>query len=213
VYCPRCGTPNEPSDRFCSSCGAGLAPSSEAAAKRRSPREWLEGAIGTTRRARIVTGATAFAVFVAIIGFIALEPAEDSIPRDAYTIAADRMCIEAKQQIVAAERRSLRQSSRGGSVGFARTLVPIVTNWHSEFAALGVPKDRTEQTLALDGALQNAGIQIAALALIADRGTEKRTLQQARRVDAATADVETAVSDLNLERCASETIGFPQPAG
>jgi hypothetical protein len=38
-------------------------------------------------------------------------------------------------------------------------------------------------------------------------------LQQARKVDATTASVETAVAELGLERCASETIGFSQPKG
>jgi hypothetical protein len=207
VHCPRCGTPNEPGDRFCSSCGASLGKTSQEPRERRSAREWIGQAIGTTRRARILSAATAGAVVIAIAGFIALDPTEDSIPRDAYTIAADRMCVEAKRQIVTAERQSLERSS-AGTGDFARTLVPIVTNWHSEFAALGVPEDRADQVLALNAALQEAGIQIAALALVADKDEESRTLQQARRVDAATADVETAIADLGLERCAGETIGF-----
>jgi zinc-ribbon domain len=213
VYCPRCGTPNEPGDRFCSSCGAALGETSGAPRKRRPARERLGQAIGTTRRARVVSAATVCAIVIAIAGFIALKPSGDSIPRDAYTIAADRLCVEAKRQIVAAERQSLSRSSAERSGDLARALVPIVTNWHSEFAALGVPQDRTDQVLALNTALQEAGIQIAALALAADRGVEKRTLEQARRVDATTADVEEATANLGLERCASQTIGFSRPNG
>jgi hypothetical protein len=208
VYCPRCGTPNEPGDRFCSSCGASLEAAPEAPRARRSPREWIRRAIGTTRRARIVTGATVAAILIAIGAFIALEPAEDSIPRDAYTIEADRMCVQAKRQIVSAERGTLDQPGPSGSAELARTLVPIVTEWHSEFAALGVPQDRADQVLALNGALQDAGIQLAALALVAEKGDERRTLAQARRTDVATASVETAVADLGLDRCARKTIGF-----
>lgn len=179
----------------------------------RSPRELVGRAIGTTRRARIVTGATLGAIAVAIVAFIALEPAEDSIPRDAYTIEADRMCVQAKRQIVAAERAALDRSQSTDSGEFARTLVPIVTEWHSEFATLGVPKDRADQVLALNAALQEAGIQLAALALVAEKGDEERTLTQARRADAATADVETAVADLGLDRCARQTIGFARREG
>jgi len=212
VYCPRCGTPNEPGDRFCSSCGAGLGEKPQAPRERRSPREWIGRAFGTTRRARIISAATACAIVIAIIGFIALKPAKDSIPRDAYTIQADRMCVEAKRQIVAAEQHSLSRSpARSGD--FARALVPIVTTWHSEFAAMGVREDRADQVLALNAALQEAGIQLAALALIADKGQESDTLRQARRVDAATAEVEAAVADLGLERCASQTIGFSRTKG
>jgi hypothetical protein len=159
----------------------------------------------------MVSAVTAGAIVVAIVGFIALEPAEDSIPRDAYTIAADRMCVEAKRQIVTTERQALDQSA--GTGDFARMLVPIVTKWHSEFAAMRAPQDRTDQVLALNAALQEAGIQIAALALTADKGEERRTLQQARRVDATTAGVETAIADLGLERCASQTIGFSRTKG
>jgi len=170
-------------------------------------------AIGTTQRARIVSALTATAIVVAIVGFIALKPGEDSIPRDAYTVTADRMCQQAKREIVAAERQSLQRSRQANPGAFARSLVPIITEWHSEFSALGVPNDRADQVLALNSALQEAGIQIAALALVADRGDATHTLHQARRVDAATADVERAITELGLERCASETIGFAPPKG
>jgi hypothetical protein len=109
---------------------------------------------GTTRRARIVSALTATAVVIAVVGFIALKPSEDSIPHDAYTIAADRMCLQAKHQIVAAERQSLKRAGQDGSGDFARTLVPIITEWHSEFSVLGVPSDRADQVLALNSALQ-----------------------------------------------------------
>ena len=84
--CPRCGTPNEPGDRFCSSCGASLG--KEAPKPQRSPRERIGGLFGTDRRTRLVSLATILAVIVAVIAFIALgEDDEKTIPRDAYTIA------------------------------------------------------------------------------------------------------------------------------
>ncbi|HEX5713707.1 MAG TPA: zinc-ribbon domain-containing protein, partial [Solirubrobacterales bacterium] len=94
MHCPRCGTPNEPGDRYCSSCGAALEQAGESK-QRTGGRDRLDRLIGTTRRARIITAATAIALIVAIVAFIALEPEDDSIPRDSYTVAADQLCLDA----------------------------------------------------------------------------------------------------------------------
>lgn len=169
------------------------------------------GLLGTTRRARILTLATAVALLVAVGAFIALKPADDTIPRDRYTITADRMCLDAKRQIVATERRSLRGPDRGGPGAFSRDLVPVVSTWRSEFQALRVPSDRVDQAQALAVALQRVEIELAALSLIADKGNGPATLDQAKQVDVATASVEEAVASLNLEHCASETIGYSKP--
>jgi hypothetical protein len=211
VYCPRCGTPNEPGDRFCSSCGAGLRPVAEELPESRSPRQRLVGLLGTTRRARILTLATAAALLVAVAAFIALKPADDTIPRDRYTITADRICLNAKRQIVATERRSLRGPERGGPEAFSRDLVPVVSTWRSDFQALRVPSDRVNQAQALAIALQRVEIELAALSLVAEKGDRAATLEQAKQVDAATAGVEEAVASLNLEHCAGQTIGYSKP--
>ena len=103
MYCPRCGTPNEPADRFCSACGAALKDTSSPGEKR-SLRQGLALLAGDTRKARVISAATVGAIAVAIAAFIALKPSADGIPRDAYTIEAERICLNAKQRIVTAER-------------------------------------------------------------------------------------------------------------
>ena len=157
-----------------------------------------------------MTLATVAALLVAIGAFIALKPADETIPRDRYTISADRICLEAKRQIVATERRSLRGHDPAPGA-FSRDLVPVVSTWRSEFQALRVPGDRLEQAQALTLALQRVEIELAALSLVADKGNSAATLKQARQVDAATGVVEEAVAALNLERCAGQTIGFAKP--
>jgi hypothetical protein len=189
----------------------GLRPVAEKPRESRSPRQRLAGLLGTTRRARILTLATAVALLAAVAAFIALKPADDTIPRDRYTITADRMCLDAKRQIVATERRSLRGADRGGPGAFSRDLVPVVSTWRSEFQALRVPSDRVDQAQALAVALQRVEIELAALSLVADKGNTPATLDQAKQVDVATAAVEEAVASLNLEHCASETIGYSKP--
>jgi uncharacterized Zn finger protein (UPF0148 family) len=199
VYCPRCGTPNEPGDRFCSACGAGLRKAA-ATEKRRSPREQLGRLVGTTRKARLISAATAGAIVVAIVGFIALNPSEDAIPRDAYTIEADRICLAAKKQIVAVER--------SGAANTFAALVPVVGTWRSQFAELVVPADRIGQAQQLETALRDAEVQIARVARIAPHGNKKKTLASAKQADAATTGVEEAVASLGLSECANATIGL-----
>lgn len=207
MHCPRCGTPNEPGDKFCSACGAALREPSTPQ-ERLSPRERISGLLGTTRKAQLVTAATVAALVTAVIAFIALKPAEDTIPRDAYTIAADRLCLDAKSEIVAVERRFSRQTGPHDTSTFAGELVPIVATWHSQFGALPAPKDRIESAQLLEAALLEAEVQIAGLARVATRGGKKKTLESAKQADAASAGVEEAVSALGLSRCAAATIGF-----
>lgn len=206
MHCPRCGTPNEPGDRFCSSCGATLDRKSKPAEKL-SPRERLSRLFGTTRKARWISAATVLAVLVAVASFIALKPSDEGIPRDAYTIAADRLCLASKRGIVAVERNF----GRGGaeSVGtVARELVPIVAAWRSQLHELRVPADRVELARQLEAALLEAEVQIGGLARVADTGSTSRTVAKAKEADAASSEVEEAVASLGLTHCAEGAIGF-----
>jgi hypothetical protein len=151
-----------------------------------------------------VTLGTLAAIVLAIAAFVALKPADDdSIPRDAYTIAADRMCLDAKRQIVAAEH-----SNAGDSGRLARALVPIVATWRSGFRALSVPGERLEQARRLDAALRDVEVETAGLAMTAEEGGRSHTLARAKKVDLATTQVEQAISDLGLSQCAQARIGL-----
>jgi hypothetical protein len=211
VYCPRCGTPNEPGDRFCSSCGAGLGHAAGQPREQRPARERLASLLGTTRRARLLTAGTLATLVVALVAFIAL-PADESIPRDRYTIAADRLCLDAKREIVAAERRALRSGGESGPAAFAQDLVPIISAWRSEFQVMRLPSDRIDEAVALTAALRKVEIELSALSLTAERSDRGAIERQAKRVDAATGGVEEAISALNLEHCEAATIGFARPA-
>jgi hypothetical protein len=147
-----------------------------------------------------VSAATALAIIVAIVAFVTLKPKDEGIPRDAYTVAADHLCMNAKRQIVAAGREG------GGE--FARRLVPIVVNWRERLAELQAPSDRIEQVAHLDLALREVEIEVASLARISEGGRRSPILAQAKRADAASGAVEQAVSELGLSECAAATIGF-----
>jgi hypothetical protein len=202
VYCPRCGTPNESGDRFCSACGTELREAAQA--EQRSIRERISALIGTTRKARIITTATAVAVVIAVAGFIALKPAKDTFPRDAYTIEAEEICLSAKRQIVAVER--------AGGADFAGALVPIVVSWRSQMQSLTAPEDRVSQAEQLQDALLAAELRVARLARVPPSDSH-RVLVSARRADAASAEVEEAVSSLGLSECAEATIGLAPQSG
>jgi hypothetical protein len=212
VRCPRCGTENEPGDRFCANCGASLG-AKEEPSEQLSLGERLTGAIGTSPRARLLTAGTAIAVVIAIVAVIALPSNDQGIPRDAYTIAADRICVNAKKEIGAASNRAL-PNARSDPGGYARSIVPIVAQWRVDFNALTVPADRVELANALNEALLEVEIQTASLALAADRHAPDLATR-ARQVDQLTRGVEQAIRDLGLSDCAQITIapGAPPPSG
>jgi hypothetical protein len=204
VYCPRCGSPNEPGDRFCGACGAALRET--APRERRTPRDRLARLFGTTRRARLVSAATVVALVATVAAFIALN-ADEGIPRDAYTIAADGICLQAKREIV------LARKGDGDPSSFSRSLVPIVGGWRAQLRELSVPPDRIEQARQLEAALLVAELRIAKLARVAERGDGRAALASAKRADGASAAVEEAVASLGLSECASAVIGFsPSPS-
>ncbi len=203
MHCPRCGTPNEAGDRYCSSCGATLkAPSG--GGEPVSARERLARFVGTTRKARLITVATVIAILVAVAAFIALDPAEDEIPRDAYTVAADRLCLDSKRSIVVIERSFAAQ----GPDAVARELVPVIAAWRSQLNQLNAPADRRDLARGLEAALLQTEVQIAGLARIAKGGETRPTVAKAREADAASTEVEEAVAALGLSECAEAAIGL-----
>ena len=100
MHCSRCGAQTEKGDRYCASCGATL---KQETGPKRSPRERFAALIGTSRRERLISGGIALALVVAIVAFFALPTDEDDeVPQDDYTESADAICVQAKQQIIAA---------------------------------------------------------------------------------------------------------------
>jgi hypothetical protein len=199
VHCPRCGSPHEPSDRFCASCGATLGRSGKAGEAEAAGRR-LSRLIGTDRKTRIVTALTALAVAIAVIAFITISPHEASIPRDGYTLSAERICLNAKAQIVDAANR------RGGD--FARQLVPIVVRWREQLTELDPPPDRADEVMRLDTALREMEIEAAGLARRSEGAAQAVILAGAQHAEAASAEVESAVAALGLSECAAARIEF-----
>ncbi len=210
MFCPRCGTPNQEGDRFCSSCGASLTDRS-GSSEPASTRQKLGSLIGTSRKARLVTLATVLAIVAAIVAFIALKPDEEGIPRDAYTVKADHLCVTSKAGIVAVERQYGHGDA--GLSTLATELLPIVASWRTQLGELTVPSDRVELARQLEAALLEAEAQIGGLARIAKTGDPQEIIAKARQVDASTAAVEDASSSLGLTKCEQTAIGFQANKG
>jgi hypothetical protein len=212
VYCPRCGTPNEAGDRYCSACGAALG-RDDPAPRRASVGERIGRLVGTTRRARLATGATALAIVVAVVSFAALEPGDDGIPRDGYTLAAERICLDAKRQIFAVGQRLRARGASESAGAFARSLLSAVTGWRLGFEKMKAPRDREEEAAQLVAALREVEVRIAQLARVAGASDPRRTAASAARADEASTAVEEAVSSLGLEECARVKLGFTPDEG
>jgi hypothetical protein len=203
MRCPRCGTVNEEGDRFCSSCGAQLRASAATDAPVPS-RERLANLIGKTPKARLITGGTILALLVAVIAFIALKPAEEEmIPRDAYTVKADSLCLSSKQAIVAVERQYAGDVAAG-----ARELVPVIGSWRTQMGELTPPADRVELAGRLEAALVEVEAQIGGLARLAKVDDRSQTIAKAKEADAASSGVEEAIAALGLSHCAEAKIGL-----
>ena len=199
MYCPRCGTENQPENRFCVSCGSELAGDSKA--KSLPPRERIARLVGTTPRARLLSAATALALLVAIAAFLALKPSEDDGARNtSFTRAADRICVEQMGTVAALEQQALQKG--GQDVGaFASALVSVVAEWRFAVQDLPASPLDAEAAHALDSALLDALIRAGALARVARTGSSGEIAEEARRVDEASVEVGHQIEQLGLDRC------------
>lgn len=207
MFCPRCGTENADSDRFCRSCGADLRakPSGGDQKPRRSRlRDGAARLIGSSQRERIITGATALAIVVALISYLALRSDDDSSPVATYP-DADAACVKAKQAVANATTRAAR--TPGAGLGpYAASVVEAFVEFRSEVRDLVPPADAAK----LDSALRDAAVQAGALGRLAREGNKAAVRVQAQRVGAATDRVDAAIRDLGLGFCASLRI-VPAP--
>ena len=210
VYCPRCGAQSKPGSKFCSSCGESLDAGLPAkASERRGLGDRLGRVAGESRRARLLTIGTVTAVLIAVVAFLALPAGDDGeIPYDAYTRAADQLCVAEKQAIVAAGQKALAEG-RGSDqlAAYAGGVVPIAVEWRASLDDLSPPADRVERAERLSSALRRVAVEAGATARIARTLGPQAALARANKVDAATAEVERAVDDLGLSNCGNLKIG------
>lgn len=212
MYCPRCGAENDTGSKYCASCGAELARQEKVRSKDSAAslalRERIGGLIGGDRRARIVTLGTVAAILVAVVAFLALGSANEGadVPQDPYTRALDASCIQRKSEIAAAQRRALGGAGLATVSRYADAIVPIAGEWRLELNRGQVPPDRLRLVEALRVALLEVQIEAGALARVARESDPDQVARRAAQVDAATANVESAVASLGLAKCAEITV-------
>lgn len=208
MFCPRCGAENDEANRFCVNCGATLAGKPERPGKTPvaddSPGHRLGELIGTSRRARIITGLTVLALAIAVVAFLVLrsdESGEDSVAQDAYLRQLDHQCVQEKARLSELEAETLQQAPPDfGS--FVNLLVRDVTEWHANVQASPPPPEHVEGVRGLEGALLEILIEAGRLGTSVREGSQADIIRTAKRVDAATAEVDPALEYLGLDRCA-----------
>lgn len=201
MYCPRCGAQNQADNRFCVSCGSEL--SSPSPQSPISPRERIRRLLGTTPKARMLSAATAVALVVAIAAFVALKPSEgDATPEDAFTRAADRLCVEEKGRVATLEKQVLQQGA-GNISAFASALVTVLTQWRFGIQDLPATTADLEASGPLDSALLDVLIRAGALARVARTGSQAEIAKEAQLVDEASVEVDRQIEQLGLDRCSA----------
>lgn len=162
----------------------------------------LNRVIGTGRKARLVSAGIAVALVVAIAAFIALgSDRETTIPQDGLTKAIDASCVHHKVEIAKAQAGAINGGGLAAVSTYADAVVRVTGDWRRELGRLKPPHDRAEPIETLSSALLEAQIEAGALARSARESDKAEVAVAAARVDAATASVEDAIQNLELERC------------
>ncbi|HEY8081937.1 MAG TPA: hypothetical protein VIE64_00095 [Solirubrobacterales bacterium] len=169
-------------------------------------RERIARLIGTTRRARLLSAATAGAIVVAVGAFLALQPSEDGITEDSFTQAVDRSCVEEKGRISTLEQQKVQQ--RLNVEQFSAALVSIVEEWRMSLRQSPVPLTHAEAVRSLDSALLDVLIRAGALARVARSGSPAQIAVKAQLVDDAGVQVDQAIEGLGLTHCSDVGVGL-----
>jgi hypothetical protein len=207
MHCPNCGVENNDGNRFCIGCGSSLSKrSSSAATPPASLKERAGRLLGTTRKARLLTVATAVAILIAIVAFIALTPGDES-GEDPFLQGVDQACVAEKERISTLERETLRQRPPNLEA-FASVLVTIVAEWRSDLQSTSAPPTHTEGVQALSSALRKVLIDAGGLARVVREGHPVAAIEtQAGAIDEATAGADQAIEDLGLADCQDLSVG------
>jgi len=200
MFCPRCGTENDAGNRFCVSCGSDLAqaPTDEPAP---SLRQRFRNLVGTSRHARLLSAATAAAIVVAVIAFVALKPDESGEESDPYLQRLDRSCVAEIERLSSLETETLGQRPPNLEE-FASVLVTIVAEWRSNLRQTPPTTVDAEGVRALEAALLKTLIESGKLARLAREGAGAAAIaRQSNAVDEATKKVNATIAELGLEAC------------
>lgn len=208
MHCEQCGAHVNPGARYCGSCGTPLVPDREP-----SPplRERLRRLAGRTRRERTLTAGTAAALFIAVIGFILLDPTEESgdggePAPSAFVVAADRQCVAVKRQIATITTQSLGGTSSGSQARYVDDLLVAVLDWKVSLRELAATGAEASSVQEVSAALTDLAIEFGILARLSREGSASEIAAQAAAADDATGGVERAISDSGFDKCAQLTL-------
>ena len=151
----------------------------------------------------MITASTVAVVAVAVAAFFALDTGGEDDGGGSGRVAvadiraADAACVEAKRTIRRSAARALR--SDGGSLeAYSGDFLRAVVEFRVQIGSLGGGGgiDR------LDQALGEVAIEAGALSRIA-RESPRRAGTRAAALDASTAEVEAAITELGLDGCST----------
>jgi len=202
MYCPRCGTENADSNRFCVNCGSELSPAGQSSGVAPSLKQRLASLIGTTPRARLITAATVIAIVVGIVAFLSLDADEDATGSSPYLQKVDQECVAEKERIIALEEQTLSQQPPNLRE-FASVLVGSLAEWRANLRQDPPPPSSAPAIEQLEAALIKALIRSGELArAIRDEKPAGQVSRDAGAVDDAAAQLDTVIADLGLSACA-----------
>lgn len=211
VFCPRCGDESPDGVRYCASCGGalprldgsddgsddGAAPAATGLRARWAGR--IRRLAGRTRRERIISGATAALVLVAVIAFLNLDTPEEGLAPGPERDALDAACVAAKAQVVEAAN-SL--SSAGDAEGYAFNVVIGMLDLRDAAAASGLAgvEDLSAAALAAAAAAGRVG------RLSREKASPDELQSALEESTSALEGLSAPTEELGLETCTTTTI-------
>jgi hypothetical protein len=156
----------------------------------------------TGRRIGVAIGLVVVGIVVAIV---ALASGEEGAA-DRSTLAANRLCKTAEQEIAQASRQHGGSFESGNTGPLARMMFDAVGKLQLALGQLDVPDDELEGTVELKGAVFSAEGPILSLIRVPPR---KRVVADARELESIESEVEDTAAGLGFGECARLSLRLP----
>jgi hypothetical protein len=169
-------------------------------------RSRIEGVVGRTRRARIITAATVVALVGAVIAFIAIDPggnsSDGSSSENPYQASADNICVNAKNTLFGIGRQLFTPPQPADALPkYLSASAQVARQTRSQLAALNPPDDLRVRADAFAARLAALAERTDAAAAAIRSNDTNRIQSAATQVERATAASDRASAALGLERC------------
>lgn len=157
-------------------------------------------------RARRIGVAIGLIVAAVVVAIVALGSGDGDDPPDRYTIAANRLCQTARQELAQAVREHRETFDEGNPSPLARSMFDAVGKLQFQLGELDVSDEKLRQAIEIKETVYSAEQPILDLITIPPK---ERVVADARELESIESEVREVAAGLGLDTCERLSLRLP----